>query len=243
MYGEDSFIGQRQKERQAEKALKEAEREAAAAEEAEYPEDPKFTMAPSMIAAKKDPNYEPAETWEELEWVGDEENDVVLDWGYQGFMRAQRATNNFEIQAMLHRAVVEALVMKEAGKDLAKMSSEVHDEDLTTGVQVVPSEDGKGAELVFPYDSARDDLLALLTKEGETAVSDPTQSEADVAEPVEEVEEEEVAGPSEEDALAEGYQELQAIEYYKQQVSSWDPKWLDVSIAPHDIRFAVSPHE
>ncbi|KAI9839793.1 MAG: hypothetical protein M1837_001992 [Sclerophora amabilis] len=174
-------------------------------------------------------------------------------------MPVDRLTNPQEITVALHRAVVEVYTFHQADKPLSDLSSSWDSEDLTRSVQISPSSNGQEANLFFPDQEIRAQILS-----SNTASQAPLPEE--VEEPIEEFEEdvEEKTGAVEENQeaaestleesrqaetgavemapLDEGFLEeakqkhLQGLD---QQIASWDRAWLSVPLTSPDIKFAV----
>jgi hypothetical protein len=213
--------------------------------------------------AKKvdDADYVPAETWDGLEFVGGFGGWWKKHWDphfvFTGFAK-RKVTDGYEATACVHRAVVEAFTLKEAGRDLDEMYNAGW-RDHTAKVQILPVDGGatlqwgesskeallesfEGTETdvkVAPTESEADvaadrsnvDPLAKdkAAAKDETAVkAAPTASEAGVA-----------ADRSDVDPLAEAKSAAETLKH-QELVATWDPSWVQVSLADPTIKFAVS---
>lgn len=212
------------------------------------------------LEAPLDPTYEPAITWDGLDEVGDKER-WEPDHPYKGFLPAERATNSEAITAALHRAMVEVFALQQAGKSLSDISQAEPRDDFTDYVQIIPS--ATGATLEFSDNASLGQIVqSLAPAVDETSPKiNPTESEEDVAadrsnidplhpdsippkvdEPAEkrlptESEEDVAADRSTVDPLQEGA--VQQVSY-AENIASWDPSWLQVSIENPEVKFAVS---
>ncbi|KAI9887950.1 MAG: hypothetical protein M1823_000207 [Watsoniomyces obsoletus] len=110
--------------------------------------------------------YVPATTWNDLERVGEPDLTVEEEWlrehQFQGFLSAEALSNPVQLTAALHQAVVEVLTLHQAGEPLTELPNVGPDEHLTTSVQVAPSDDARGAALVFPADEVHEEILRSL---------------------------------------------------------------------------------
>ncbi len=80
------------------------------------------------------------------------------------FLAADSLSNPLQLTAALHRAVVEVFTLHQAGEPLGQLGSVVPDDHLTTSVQAAPSDDVRGAALVFPADEVREEILRSLRR-------------------------------------------------------------------------------
>lgn len=213
--------------------------------------------------APTDPNYVPADTMEGLEWVGGHGHWWKRNWDpvntFEGFLPSERVSDGYEATACLHRAVVEVFAFHNAGRSVKKAKYINMDIDDTADVQLVP--EGDGAALKITDGRSAQDLVASFTYVPKPGVeSNPTESEEDVAadrstedplateeEVVDETAAKEAPTESEEDVAADRSEvdplaEINALQsqIYQGQVASWDPSWLQISLADPTIKFAVS---
>lgn len=192
----------------------------------------------------------PASDWEGLESVGGFGNWWRDHWDpnhrFESFMPNSRIEDPNQLTAALHQGLVEVFALRQAGHSINDIANTGL--DLTSRIQITPSL--SGAELQFSDAAEKEQMIQSLlpTEEAptqseqdvtadrseedplhpadETAVkSDPTESEEDVA-----------ADRSEVDPLKP---ELHPKDY-QNQVASWDPSWLQVSLVDLEIKFAVS---
>ncbi|TAQ90563.1 hypothetical protein B7494_g1110 [Chlorociboria aeruginascens] len=200
-------------------------------------------------------SYEPATTWKGLNTVGDIEEEWDPEHVYNGFAPEGAPMSGDEATAALHRAVVEIFALKEAGLPLSGISNAEPNYDITTGVQITPSE--LGATLEFTDEVWLDDILESLDAQvDETADKGAPiefkediaaeRSEVDSLDPKSEsaaVDETPNTNPteSEEDIAADRSTEgvLAAPIQYSEIVATWDPAWLQVSLADPEVKFAV----
>jgi hypothetical protein len=160
----------------------------------------------------------------------------------------------------LHRAMVEVLVLQQAGMPLQDISKGFPGEDLTHEVQIRSSP--TGVTLQFEEGASLEDIVqSLAPAVDETAEkSDPTESEEDVAadrssvDPLhpeatptatEETSTKEFPTESQEDVAADRSNEdplhkSASTLTYDALVASWDPSWLQISLENPEMKFAVS---
>ena len=213
-------------------------------------------------AAITDSTYEPAATWDGLQKVGGFGNWWKHNWDpdhqYKGFTPATILTDNEEVTAALHRAMVEVFALQQAGKSLQDISKDVPGEDLTHGVQI--SHSGTGAVLDFAGDHSLEDIVRSLSPPVDEAAKHSELSEVHAAlaedrsnvdppQPgsvpagIEETTKEDKV--SEEGVAAnQSYQEPPSISSslltYEDLIASWGPLWLQVSFENPEVKFAVS---
>ena len=202
-----------------------------------------------------DGSYHPATTWDGIEMVGGYGKWWKDNWDpehpVRGFMPSQRLTDTYAITAALHRAVVEVFIFKNAGRSLSELSN-VPGIDLTGKVDIRPATDG-GAMLEY-NDS---EIEKRIIQAALAAVEEPTQSEQDVRSdqsPIDPLREELEASSeklnsteSEADVAADRSaidplkvaDDMSAARSYQQQIESWDPAWLQISLQDAEVKFAV----
>ncbi|KAK0104576.1 hypothetical protein ONS95_004862 [Cadophora gregata] len=204
--------------------------------------------------------YKPASTWDGLERVGWSEDRWDPENLYAPFVPMDVKTDNDEITAALHRAMVEVFALREAGLPLGQLSNHAPGQDLTLDVTFEQSSSGPVLKFM---DAAPplEDIVESLTQAGdETAEHEnPTESEEDVAadrstidplrpdaEPAaEDTLEKRNPTESEEDVDADRSSEdplhqANAMEVtYEELIASWGSSWLEVSLENPEIKFAV----
>lgn len=175
-------------------------------------------------------DYAPADTWDGLVEVGEV---PAEDYHFEGYLPAETATNRYEITAALHRAVVEVFTLRQGGIPLSQLARAGRGGDNTAEVQVLPgpsTESGPVLEFRDPNDKE------LILHGLRSSVSSTEVYEQDVE-----------ADMPNEDSASGDFMENPPPEVdrltpsgYRQQVASWNPQWLKVSIADLDVKFAVS---
>lgn len=201
--------------------------------------------------------YQESDSWEGLEEVGGK----GIWWmnrqepEFKGFMPPMKVDDPYEVTAALHRAVVEVFALRAANEPLELLSGAAIGPDITTEVHIVS--DAEGGRLALPEHIKLSDLVDNFSQVDETAIhTNPTESEADIAAdrsdvklptqhaPVEMVDETEVkVAPSmAEEEVAADRSNVDPLRdaAYKAMVESWDPVWLNVSLADPAVKFAVS---
>jgi hypothetical protein len=203
--------------------------------------------------------YEPADNWVGLEEVGGK----GIWWkgrpepGFEGYIPAQKITDPYELTAALHRTVVEVFALRAADLPLEKLASAGAGPDFTSEVQIVAS--GDGGELKLPKDMILEEITQSLESQIDetSAKTNPSPSEEDVAadrstiDPLlseeakrnlkDETKEKGNPSDSELDVAADrsDVDPLHKLEF-QHMVESWDPIWLNVSLADPEVKFAVS---
>lgn len=106
--------------------------------------------------------YKAADSWEGLEVVGGKES--PLPETFQGFLPKERASNNDQITAALHRAVVEVYALYQAGESLKVLGRPLLEQelqkDITSEVQFVKIKQGAG--LKYPEEQTQREILESL---------------------------------------------------------------------------------
>lgn len=200
--------------------------------------------------------YEPAANWDGLEMVGGWGNWWKENWDpehpYIGFAEGQAVTDSFEATAALRRAVIESFTLQQAGRSLSEISKLQTEYDPTYEVEIAAS--GTGATVQFPANAPVENVLVFKPEESakefdETKEkSNPTPSEEDVAadrsiadplhpESTKPTPSEEVVVDGEEQP---GSGKSAQFATYDELVASWNPAWLEISLANQELKFAVS---
>ncbi len=227
-YGGPSIAEERQAARATEESLS---NEGKLVQESKKPQS--NTPAPVI-----DASYEPAKTWDGLEEVGEL---PAPEFYFEGFMPAEKVTDPYEATAVLHRAVVEVFSLRQAGRPLSELSNAGIWIDMTSDVHISVSASSPSTPLLqFPEGLSEEAILATLSQTEAEAV----ESTEDVFEP-ETSDDALIMGSSPtKDAMTEGRfpESTKAMQStnYEQQVASWNPSWLKVSLEDDDIKFAVS---
>ncbi|RQM04578.1 hypothetical protein DH86_00004218 [Scytalidium sp. 3C] len=199
--------------------------------------------------------YEPAANWDGLEMVGGWGNWWKENWDpehpYIGFAEGQAVTDSFEATAALRRAVIESFTLQQAGRSLSEISKLQTEYDPTYEVEIAAS--GTGATVQFPANAPVENVLVFKPEESakefdETKEkSNPTPSEEDVAadrsiadplhpESTKPTPSEEVVVDGEEQP---GSGKSAQFATYDELVASWNPAWLEISLANQELKFAV----
>ncbi|KAH8663134.1 ribosomal subunit 39S-domain-containing protein [Tricladium varicosporioides] len=238
-YGDRSVFDQSKKNRTKEPARERRERKPSSS---------------TVISA----DYQPADTWDGLESVGDYANYWEEEWNsahqFQGFLPKEVVTDPEEVTAALHRAMVEVFAVKQAGLPLELASQAAPGPDITHDVQIIATTDG--TSLVYPGEAFKDALIQSLS----TPIHDPepTESQEDVEadrsedDPlhgekapasINETTEERKPTESEEDVVADRSEEdplkSESVMTYEELIAKWDPSWLQISVENPDVKFAV----
>jgi hypothetical protein len=205
--------------------------------------------------------YEPADNWVGLEEVGGK----GIWWqgrpepGFEGYIPAQKITDPYELTAALHRTVVEVFALRAAELPLEKLTNAGVGPDFTPEVQIVAS--GDGAKLKLPKGMTLEEIPeALAPQIDETAVkTNPSIAEADVAadrSTVDPLLAEKAKATLKDETMEKGNPSESEIDVaadrsdvdplhklqFQHMVESWDPIWLNVSLADPEVKFAVSLH-
>ncbi|RFU27593.1 hypothetical protein B7463_g8760, partial [Scytalidium lignicola] len=214
--------------------------------------------------------YEPATNWEGLERVGGYGHWWKENWDpehpYIGFSPAEVVKDSSEATAALHRAVVEAFSLQQAGRSLSEISKLQTEFDPTHDVQIAAS--ATGATIQFPVDTPAEQVL-LFSEERDfdetIEKTNPTPSEEDVAadRSISDPLHPEITEPkiddstrkrnpteSEEDVVADrenitptgetpGSVKSARYTTYDELVAAWDPAWLQISLENPELKFAV----
>ncbi|KAK6586303.1 hypothetical protein PZA11_001360 [Diplocarpon coronariae] len=225
--------------------------------------------AGSVPRAKKPPGtkqptkYQPANTWDGLEYVGGPVRDP-RDWEGEyelaAFAPRKVVTDSDKITASLHRAMVEIFALLEAGVPLSNISKDAPGPDLTLDVTFVDSPTGpmlKFADFAPSLEDIVQSLVPVANRDAEQ--KDTTESEEDVTadrsevdplhpevEPAPVNETVEKANPTESkevipaDHSAKGPWKTKRVKIlYEDIIATWGPTWLQVSLENPDIKFAV----
>ena len=228
-YGGPSIVEERQAARAMEEPLPKEE-------ELPQESESKKLKTPAPVL---DASYEPAKTWDGLEEVGEL---PAPEFYFEGFMPAEKVMDPYEATAALHRAVVEVFTLRQAGKPLSELSNAGRGMDNTSDVHISVSLSNPSAP-----------LLKFSTGVSEKAILESLSQSEQVVEAVESTEdvfELETPGHTSimgsnrtKDLLTEDEspEAIEAIKLtnYKQQVASWNPSWLRVSLEDAEIKFAV----
>ncbi|EZF32297.1 hypothetical protein H109_05710 [Trichophyton interdigitale MR816] len=182
-YGGESILERRARE------LREA-REARADESREVPEESIEAM-PEETNAEAMADYTPAINWDGLEHVGSlgewwEKPPTEMD-RFDAFMRREKVTNNNDILAILHQALVELSVLKELNKPLGASCDILEHEpqilSLINKVEILPSKEGSGAALAFPSEDAKAKVYEFFREFDSIPAEEPAASELPSTEP------------------------------------------------------------
>ncbi|KAH8808548.1 ribosomal subunit 39S-domain-containing protein [Xylogone sp. PMI_703] len=248
-YGEPSFVEKLKQQRTSEREFQERQEAQAA------------RTVPTDLTG-----YEPATNWDGLERVGGYGNWWKENWDpehtFVGFA-IETVTDPSKATAQLHRAVIEAFALQQAGLSLSDISRLHTEFDATFTTEIVASPNGPA--LQFQSGSSVEDVLIFSEQKDfdETAEkSNPTPSEEDVAadrsiadplhpevtppkndEPVRErnpteSEEDIIADREEIDRTKETANSAGEV-LYDQVVASWNPAWLQVSLEDPELKFAI----
>ncbi|PBP27328.1 hypothetical protein BUE80_DR001643 [Diplocarpon rosae] len=207
--------------------------------------------------------YQPANTWDGLQYVGDPVRDP-RDWEGEyelaAFAPRKVVTDSDKIIASLHRALVEIFALQEAGVPLSKISKDAPGQDLTLDVTFIDSPAGPKLKFADVAPSLEDIVMSLVPVANENAEkTNPTESEEDVAAdrsdvdplhpetepaPVDETVEKSKSTETEEDIAAEqsaeDFMETKRVTVlYEDLIATWGPTWLQVSLDNPEIKFAV----
>ncbi|KAM3074383.1 hypothetical protein ACMFMG_002811 [Clarireedia jacksonii] len=183
-------------------------------------------------AAEPSSDYEPADTWDDLEMVGGFKGWWKQNWDpehqFECWMPERSVGNAAEVSAALHRAVVEVFALKQAERPLSEVSQIKPGPNMTEKVQITPST--SGANLQFAEGSSLEQVVESLAPVKVPTKAKKSKKSAKVApEPV-----------AEEIALKDDVEGKTAIpSVTRKLVASWDPSWLQISLADPEIKFAV----
>jgi hypothetical protein len=202
--------------------------------------------------------YQPAETWHGLEEVGGFEPED-FEHPFHSFAPAETVTRDEHVKYALHRAMVEVFAAQQAGKPLSIVSQMAPNDNRTEDGQITPSE--TGVELHFTGAVSLHQIVQSLCQGSDEAneIGSPTESEEGVTAdrsrvnplrsddtPVvfDETATKEAPTESEEDVAAD----KSAVDPLKDAepkplasiIASWDPSWLQISLANPEVKFAVS---
>lgn len=205
------------------------------------------------------PKKKQAITWDDLEWVGGgpvwhpEEN-------FEGFLPPDAETGPEQITAALHRAMVEAFALRQAGKSLHELSTHFPEidgyDDWTDDVQITPS--STGATIQMPEHNSLQEVMESFVASDvneEIQEPEPTESQEDVDADRSEVHPlklgetpstEPIPEPAEPIEAEEQSSEDQELKYemvgrtFEEVINSWDPSWLEISLENPEVKFAVS---
>jgi hypothetical protein len=229
-YGGPSIVEERQAARAMEETLPKEE-------ELPQESESKKLKTPAPVL---DASYEPAKTWDGLEEVGEL---PAPEFYFEGFMPAEKVMDPYEATAALHRAVVEVFTLRQAGKPLSELSNAGRGMDNTGDVHISVSLSSPSAP-----------LLKFSTGVSEKAILESMSQSEQVVEAVESTEDVfELETPGDTSIMGsntikdllpedESPEAIEAIKLtnYEQQIASWDPSWLRVSLEDAEIKFAVS---
>jgi hypothetical protein len=229
-YGGPSIVEESQAARAMEKSLPKEE-------ELVQESQSQQSKAPALIL---DASYQPAETWDGLEEVGEL---PAPEFYFEGFLPAERVTDPSEVTAALHRAVVEVFTLKQAGRPLTGLSNAAGGADKTSDVQISASQSNPSApSLQFPESSSEEAVLESLSPRKQ--VLEAEEVTEDVLGPETSDDASIMRSNTTKDLLTgdESQEEIEAVHLtsYEHQVASWNPSWLQVSLEDVDVKFAVS---
>ncbi|KAG9233877.1 ribosomal subunit 39S-domain-containing protein [Amylocarpus encephaloides] len=203
-------------------------------------------------------NYEPSNSWDGLEVIGDRRPQLTEGNHYSGFMPKNVSEDTEEVVIALHRAVVEAHALRQAGQPLAGISKNIAtDVDWTVNVNVIPT--ASGTTLEFSQGATLDDVVQQLIASPKSTidVEAPTESQEDVEadrsteDPLhpeateDEVNKKRYPTESEEDVVADRSREdpLETSEgtyvRHSEIIASWNPAWLETSVEDLDLKFSI----
>ncbi|KAI3321004.1 ribosomal subunit 39S-domain-containing protein [Xylariaceae sp. AK1471] len=185
-------------------------------------EGPYTTPPPRVDAAREDevgdPTYVPATSADGLETVGGLKNwwNQRENWGpggdFTSFRPKQKVTDPALIEAAVRRAVIEALALREVGRD----------DDLVG---------------VWPTTASKADIEGLLSWNVKSVESGEVSLGGDASTVAEGLQwKDEESDEHEHSALPEALTPEEAAALSK----TWDPSWKTISIADPRIRFAVT---
>lgn len=177
--------------------------------------------------------YEPATTWDDLEVVGEPQENKFY---FTGFLPVRIPKDRNKVTAALRQAIIEVFALKQADKSLSLLRDSGRT-DFTSHVRVKISRPLTAKVILeFPETTSEAELVEYLTRVDESA------SESDVSIIREDAMADaldNISNNSAESAFVEGDGEHQNLRYSAQLVS-WDPVWLQVSLDDPEVKFAVS---
>lgn len=141
-------------------------------------------------------------------------------------MRREKVTNNNDILAILHQALVELSVLKELNKPLGASCDILEHEpqilSLINKVEILPSKEGSGAALAFPSEDAKAKVYEFFREFDSIPAEEPAASELPSTEP-------------EMDADSEVVSETPSFELSPPAST----EFLNISLMSPDMKFAV----
>jgi hypothetical protein len=208
-------------------------------------EEPEPTVQP-MVEANGD--YEPADTWDGLERVGGFKGWWKDNWDpehpFECWMPERSVVDAAETTAALHRAIVEVFALKQAGRPLLEVSQVEPGRDTTEKVQITPSD--SGAKLQFTEGGSLEQIVESLAPVTAMTVTKPVAKPIakPVAKPAAKIpktSDELAVDAVPEDMVFDPVEEVETVKTPSKSklVSSWDPSWLQISLADPEIKFAV----
>jgi hypothetical protein len=219
----DPYTGPSAEERAAAREIEESAPNEKAVEERKT----KDSKTPAPIL---DPSYEPAKTWDGLEEVGDL---PAPEFYFEGFMPSEAVTDPYEATAALHRGVVEAFTLRQAGRPLSELSNAPIGADYTMDVKIsVPRSNPTAPVLDFSKGASEEKILDSLNDGAEDVIEGSTEDSFDRDSMT-------TNDPVTQDPVAGAFDHLHENNY-EEQVASWDSGWLQTSLNEPEIKFAVS---